>query len=1157
MTSDERPRWKRWGIRLSKTLGVVGVGTGLLAAVGLGTAWWSYDYYVVQNPGHHIDRSHILSIIAQESPVYYSDQQTRIGVFFENEHREYVPYAEIPLAYQAAIVAAEDGGFWSHPGVSPKHILRAAWSNLQAGRVVSGGSTLSQQTAKNLYYRPDRSLRSKGVELVDALRLEHWHSKEQILEYYANQFHVSGNGRGLGIAARYFFNCEDVADLTLLQNAFLAGLVKSPSFYDPFLGSEERQQRSRDRLVKRTHYVLTRMVDEPAEQLAGPLPSSEADRAGWEARLQSVRAAQLEARTLLETGFTVDDFGFERGTFRFDSSAVLDEVRRRLRSERFAAILEAAGIEDPESAGLTVITTLDVDAQREAIYGLWHHLTEVGTQLEAIPASQFVRDGHSGPRHDTSRVPRPHTFRVGRVARVLDPDGQRHLEVDLGGGHACIVDRDAVIRAAVAVVRGEKKNRRAKASSRVVNAFVDALPVDEVVWLSVREVRDETAYCDLEVRPELQGATMVIDQGRILAMVGGNDNRNFNRATALRQFGSTWKPLVFHAAMELGWRPDSPLDNRRSVFPFSATMYWPRPAHTPDPVVSMSWAGVRSENIASVWLLYHLTDRLNGEQVRVLAEQLGLARLPEETERDYQKRINKAGVLALESRIDEALFLQARQEVLSGLALAGHPEDEVSLSSTLYGWGFRGERRRVASQGRRVMAWKEPVLDRSWTVLRTRIAPCYSQYEALAAALEDRRLPERSEVSDLTVLVDGRTIEVACGTIPTGYVPPDEELLADLVLEELETEGLFRRRAAENPLTLSRVEDVLVDDWLHLGTLRDLSDSLELRKLTRDAMGSSAPRLYDPELLYWHQDFRVLLGMRYVAELAAQFGVRTEVGEVLSMPLGASEITLEEVTRVYEGIITGATWDLVATSPATGIEVPDSAESAVLIAEVRDAEGRILYRAEPAQRDVTRPFVGELSADILRNTVAHGTGWRANQAVQIEGRAVPLAGKTGTTNDFRNAAFLGFAPRADHDGYLARTGAVIGVYVGYDDNRPMRAGNLAVDGAKGALPAWIGSARGLYEAELLGTVSNPPEGRYWPLHVPDGYARVPVDKTVGLEVEPGQEEAEILVVEAPVFAEASSFAETPRPTRVAPTTEAMIRALLEEAQGDQPRGLWE
>ncbi|MEZ4234869.1 MAG: hypothetical protein R3F59_01615 [Myxococcota bacterium] len=112
-----------------------------------------------------------------------------------------------------------------------------------------------------------------------------------------------------------------------------------------------------------------------------------------------------------------------------------------------------------------------------------------------------------------------------------------------------------------------------------------------MVLVSVKDVQSGLALCDLEVRPTLQGAVTVLQNGEIRAMVGGNDNRNFNRATALRQFGSTWKPLVYHAAMKLGWAPDDVIDNTRNVFPFSTTFYYPRPDHHPADRVSIAWAG--------------------------------------------------------------------------------------------------------------------------------------------------------------------------------------------------------------------------------------------------------------------------------------------------------------------------------------------------------------------------------------------------------------------------------------------------------------------------------------------------------------------------------------------------------------------------------------
>ena len=217
----------RWTIRLAWV--------GLAAALLLGaTAALAYQRYIVEDDSEHLSRQYIDAVIAQESPVLYRDGRTPVGVFFAQEHRQYVPEDQLPRHWVDAIVAAEDKRFFEHRGVDPEGLTRAMLQNLRARRVVAGGSTLTQQTAKNLYYRPDRSLRSKWEEMVNALRLEHHYSKRQILEFYANQFHVSANGRGLGIAARYFFD-KDVADLDLLECAFLAGMVKGPANYDPFI----------------------------------------------------------------------------------------------------------------------------------------------------------------------------------------------------------------------------------------------------------------------------------------------------------------------------------------------------------------------------------------------------------------------------------------------------------------------------------------------------------------------------------------------------------------------------------------------------------------------------------------------------------------------------------------------------------------------------------------------------------------------------------------------------------------------------------------------------------------------------------------------------------------------------------------------------------
>jgi membrane peptidoglycan carboxypeptidase len=1135
-----------------------GVAVGLLlVCVGLA---WAYQRWVVSDPGSHIAREHVRAIIAQESPVYYRDGTTRVGVFFEAEHRDFVPYAEMPEAYVVGLVAAEDERFWTHAGVDLWGILRAVRSNVVAREVVAGGSTLTQQTAKNLYYRPDRSVRSKVVELVNALRLEAHYDKSEILEFYANQFHVTGNGRGLGIAARHFFD-EDVKDLDVAECAFLAGLVKAPAWYDPFLGDEVRRDAATARAHDRTRYVLQRIVENPPEQLAGPHAPPE--------RLAEARRVRDEAAKLLETGFTLP---FRRGTFRYESSAVLDEVAKRLTEPPFDAILGHAGIDSAASAGLVVVTTLDADVQREATYALWHHLTEVGLWMEGPRPERLLLPAERAPRFDPDFPPRRHEFRVARVDEHGGQAGAGTLSLDLGG-HTCTVDRDGVVRVAVAALRGARGDSTVRASTAEVDAFAATFPTGSVVFASVREppqADGRPALCDLEVRPELQGAIDVIQDGEIRAMVGGNDNRNFNRATALRQFGSTWKPLVYHAALRLGWSPDDVLDNTRNVFPFSTTFYYPRPDHEGPERVSLAWAGVQSENLASIWLLYHLTDRLDGDEVRALATSLDLARRPSESAVDYRMRIQKAGILPTRDRVPEGLFLQSRQEVLAGLADGAHPEDATALASLSYGWGYAGERNRVAREGPAARAQKLEALGADFRWLDDRAAACRTQYATLAEAFEERRVPPGDVVHDLSVLVDGDVIRVACGAVPEGHTPPDAAffegvpgfddpplaVVSSQPPDEPERKrdggwfGFGRRDDVSTPEpvapagpTLAALEDVLLEDRLHLSTLDAVSAAFDRRSLAWD-LQDTVPDLYDPEILFWHQDFRVLLAMRTVAALAEDYGVQTPIREVVSLPLGASEITLEEATSLYGGLVTGRAWSFPGRS--SGAEVASVPTSTLLIQEIRDVDGRVLYQATPASTDVTDRAVADMTADILRNVVLHGTGRRASSALRHGGTFLPVGGKTGTTNDFRNAAFVGFAPAWGSRGYDPRRGFVVGAYVGYDDNRELVNGRIRLAGASAALPAWIDTVEGLVAADLLG---DPPASPGAASLVADvSLVRLPVDPSTGLPLAPSAavgsldpSAASVLVREGHAMRAGVRFTPIDRPPRIAPGTDEALR----------------
>lgn len=1164
--------WRRGAGCLGRVglLGGVGaLGLSVVAAAALG---WLYYEHVVVNPGPHLDRDHVRAIISQDSPVYFRDGVTRVGVFFDDEHRHFVPWSEVPLAWSMSIVAAEDGAFWSHAGVSLKHITRAMRDNVRAGRMVAGGSTITQQTAKNLYYRPDRSLKSKLTELVNALRLEAHFDKTEILAFYANQFHVTGNGRGLGIAARHFFD-KTPAELSLIEAAFIAGLVKGPSRYDPFIGDEARRDRAVAAANGRTRYVLRRVAEEQLVNLVPPRAAGESDDQ-WSTRVDAARAVQAAARDALDNGF---ELPFKRGVFRYESSAVLDEVARRLAEPPFAEVLAKAGIDDPASAGLVVVTTLDAATQHAATYGLWHHLTEVGTWLERHTAADFVLPDASPPSFDPTRKPVPWEFRLATVLPREDSVVQE-LAVDLGG-HRCVVDRDGLVRAAVAVHRGQQRDRHAKAPSATVDAFVRALPANAVVRVSVRSVPAEgPARCDLELRPALQGALVVLQHGELRAMVGGNDNRNFNRASALRQMGSTWKPLIFHAAMQLGWAPDDIVDNRRSVFSYSTTFYYPRPDHTAEPEVSISWSGINSENLSSVWLLYHLIDKLDGAAVKRLAGSLGLLRGADETDVDYRARMQKLGVLPTRGRLVEADFLQARQEVLSTLQHARHPEDATSLTSLVYGWGFSAERGRVQSDGPATRAWKQPALDHAWTILAPKIEACSSQALYVQSMLGRGLVPVEGGAPLITVLEDEGGLKVACGAVPAGYVKPDGELVdrlrvargelsaaeqAEADAAEAEDEpsetsargarwpfGLRRpaipgagrapRPDADAPPPPFELDDVRVDDRLHVSTLRQVRDAVERRTVARSLSDGESVDLYDPDVLIWHQDFRVTLALRYVIDMARNYGVQTELQPVLSLPLGAAEISLVEAASIYEGISTGESWSFPGTSMHGDVAPPLA--STLLIAEVRDVDGNVIYRAKPEFTPVGDPGTGALTADILRNVVRWGTGQRALYGVKAGAGHVPLGGKTGTTNEFRNAAFVGFAPVVSTAGYDVAAGYTVAAYVGYDDNRPMVSGRISLAGASGALPAWLLTIDGMQRAGLLGEpVGLDVEASAWPLVQPSDLLRRPMARGTGavLDGTPYDPSEPSVLVRLPALIPEPrvQFQPVIRPERIAPRTD--------------------
>lgn len=179
----------------------------------------------------------------------YSSDGVLIDLVGE-EIREYVPLQGMAECMTFAIVAAEDAGFFTHAGVSVKGIVRALYRNLLSMKLVEGGSTISQQLAKNLFLSSERTLSRKIKELLLTLKIEKNLSKEEILELYLNQIYFGNGVYGIKSASRLYFG-KDPRELSTAECALLASLPRSPSLYNPYTEAE--------RVMRRRNYILQRM----------------------------------------------------------------------------------------------------------------------------------------------------------------------------------------------------------------------------------------------------------------------------------------------------------------------------------------------------------------------------------------------------------------------------------------------------------------------------------------------------------------------------------------------------------------------------------------------------------------------------------------------------------------------------------------------------------------------------------------------------------------------------------------------------------------------------------------------------------------------------------------------------------------------------------
>jgi len=1052
----------------------------LIILAGLGVLY----YFVVLHPGKEIALDNIQSILGRESPVLYSDGITPLGVFFDDAHRQYVTWEQIPKTFVNALVASEDNRFFEHYGFDIVSITRAAIKNYEAGRVVQGGSTLSQQTAKNLFKRSGRSYEAKLKELLSALRLEHHYSKEQIFEFYSNQFYVRGNGHGLGVAARYYFD-KNVEELSLLESVFIAGSVKRPNYYNPFnRKTEEAKAKVRKRIKIRMAYVLKQM-----------------NRLGMLSGKEYAKAA-------------VTDMVFTEGKVGYALDYVMEMVRDAVASKEVKEALEEHGISNLATAGVRVITSVDKGLQENTLYSLRHELSRLDVRLRGYDRDE-VQQEISKTNYHGDREVKKGAFLFGQINEIQqnkENANQLLIRVDFGGelGEG-LIEKSGLDRTLRALVKW-KKNRWTEPLKTDLSLLLKQLKEGDRVWVSVKNIdEDGTVVLDLERFPLLQGGALILQKGMIKAMAGGVENRFYNRAVAAkRNIGSAFKPYLFAGALQFGWNAADLLNNSRDVFIFQGQAYFPRPDHTiTTEKVSMSWAGVRSENLASVWLLYHLTDHLSSDEFKEVAAKVDLApRLKngkEEPYTLYRSRIrDKYGIVVNRSTLHAAAFTLAVRNLETDFIFEDLAGEYGVLRSLHYGLNFDQYKKDIDVElgGSTLKESKRKELYLRKSLLKINYLSLALRHQQLQ---EFKRSLARDEPSSF--FEQDRSIQPALlcydKVLKKYTFVGRKSVTKDMSL--IEIRRLQRYLEGEN----AGIQDLFWNDILLDSTLTSRAFGLVQKQVRLEYKRLSSLSPYSLDVLAGVHDFRVLVGLRYLIEFGIQMGISSHLEPVLSFPLGSNVVTLLETVRMYEALVTGSV-NLIEAEPEVNRDL------LTILDRIETIDGEVVYRAKIRKTELFAPEQRMALGHILENTITFGTGRYAAKNTRLpvaeEGKkledtgsldfVIPMLGKTGTANNYTNASFFGYVPAVSNGGtgMVLDDGYSVGVYVGFDNNKAMRRKSTRITGSAGALPAWTELANTILREKDYAEKMDPVELSFYGLtllHNEFGQLNLAVDKENG------------------------------------------------------------
>lgn len=587
------PPWVwRWLVRLV-VLGFV------LGVIGIIALWLYFLALGRQVPS-------IEKLAAYEPPItsrVHAGDGTLIAEF-AREHRVFVPYESVPKHVIEAFVAAEDKNFFSHNGLDYVGMLRGGLRSVKnkitGSGGLQGGSTITQQVAKNMILTNDQTLKRKAKEAIVAQRMEKQFTKEQILELYLNEIYLGGRSYGVGSAALNYFS-KSLPELDLSEAAVLASLPKFPGRVNPYTNPE--------RLVQRRNYVLGRMVED------GYITQEEADEAMAKPLVTQPR---LKGPEYVAATYFVQELrrdlikSYGEETLEQGGLSIRSTIDTRLQLAAQTALRNGLIAYDRRHGWRGPLATLDPKAddvleQLNAVelpggYGTWE--PALVTKITSRGAELLLKDG--------ATIPLP-AEEVEWAATYEPEGGAAGLKV----GHVVLAE----LKRQVLNADETEAPRPAEPELDPEGEEVD-LPMPEPMLVPV-------GNAILRQVPEVDGSLIALDPhtGRILAMQGGYSffKSSYNRVTqSKRQPGSSFKPFVYAAAMEKGYTPATRmLDAPFVAFDVSTDDYW-RPSNYTEGrtygMVTLRVALEKSLNLVTA----RVAQDIGMEAVSELAERMGV-----------------------------------------------------------------------------------------------------------------------------------------------------------------------------------------------------------------------------------------------------------------------------------------------------------------------------------------------------------------------------------------------------------------------------------------------------------------------------------------------------------------------------------------------------